>query len=109
MAEWQQNELKGKTDIAYLIASHADGMKGSIEPEDIELWPLQHGFTFDHLLLDEGRVLLDTYFEANPDIGKNTQAVTVIIDKNMVIRKVGSTYDKNHDENLELILKLLEE
>ena len=57
MAEWQQNELKGKTDIAYLIASHADGMKGSIEPEDIELWPLQHGFTYDHLLLDEGRVL----------------------------------------------------
>ena len=108
MAEWQNNELAGINDIAYVVAAHADFDKGTVEPEDIELWPLQHGFSYDHLLIDEGREVMDAYFDANPG-PKYTQAVTVIIDKNMVIRKVGSTYDTDHDANLDLLLELIEE
>ena len=108
MAEWQDNELAGIEDMAYVVASHADVYKGSVEAEEIELWPLQHGFFYDHLLIDDGRKVMDAYFDANPG-PKYTQAVTVIIDKNMVIRKVGSTYDTEHDENLTLLLELIDE
>jgi len=108
LAEWQDNELAGIDNIAYAIAAHADVDGNSVEPEEMLAWALEHGFSADHLLIDENREVMDAYFEANPG-PKYTQAVTVIIDKNMVIRKVGSTYDTEHEANLELLLELVDE
>jgi hypothetical protein len=106
LAEWQQNELAGIDDIAYLIASHADIDGNSVEPAEIEAWQLEHGFEADALLIDQGQALMNTYTAANP--GPNyTQAVTVIIDRDMVIHKVGGTYDTDHEANLQLLLDLV--
>ena len=108
MGEWQDGELASEEDVAFLIAAHADVNRDSVEAEEIEAWPVQHGFDYDALLLDNGRIIMDRYIDANP--GQTyTQAVTVIIDKNMRIRHVGGTYDEANDENLDLILELLAE
>ena len=108
MAEWQNAELAGETDVSYLIASHADVNRDTVEGSEIEAWPVQHGFSYDALLLDNGRNIIDRYVDANP--GPNyTEAVTVIIDKQMRIRHVGGTYEEANDDNLELILELLAE
>ena len=107
MAQWQNNELAG-LDIHYIVTSHADYNGGSIEANEILAWPNEHGFTYDSLLLDNGQVIMNQYTSANP--GPNyTQAVTVIIGKDMRIRKVGGTYDTNHNENLQLLLQLVNE
>lgn len=106
MAEWQDNELAGIDDIAYLIASHADVNGESVEPAELLAWQQEHGFEADALLTDDGRVLMDTYMDANPG-PEYTQAVTVIIDQEMNIHKVGGTYDTDHQENLALLLELV--
>jgi len=108
LAEWQNEELAGETGIAYLIGSHADVNRQTVEANEIEMWPVQHGFSYDALLLDNGRNIIDRYVAANP--GQTyTEAVTVIIDKQMRIRHVGGTYDPANDDNLDLLLELLEE
>lgn len=108
MAEWQNDELAGEQGVAYLIASHADVNRDTVEANEIELWPQQHGFSYDALLLDNGRNIIDRYVDANP--GQTyTEAVTVIIDKEMRIRHVGGTYDEADNSNLELIEELLAE
>ena len=108
MAGWQNNELSGYDNISYIIASHADIDGQSVEPNELLAWQGEHGFEADHLLIDQNRSLMDTYMQANP--GPNyTQAVTVIIDKNMQIRKVGGTYDTDHNANLQLLIDLANE
>ena len=94
--------------MAYIVAAHADVDGGTVEADEIEKWPLQHGFDYDALLIDNGRTVMDRYVEANP--GQTySQVVTVIIDKNMRIRRVGGTYDEADDGDLELIQQLLAE
>ena len=108
MAEWQQNELAGVEDIAYIVGSHADVNRGSVEGNEILQWPEQHGFYADALVLDNGRNIIDMYIDANPG-PTYTEAVTVVIDKQMRIRKVGGTYEEADESNLELMLQLLNE
>jgi hypothetical protein len=108
LAEWQNNELAGITDIVYIVASHADVNGDSVEPSEMAAWETELGFTADELVIDDNRDLMDTYMDANPG-PQYTQAVTVIVDKNMEIQKVGGTYDTDHDENLQLLLDLAAE
>lgn len=108
MAEWQDAELAGFDDIAYVVAMHADTDNGPADPEDLELWQTYHGFEADALLMDNGRNVIDGYIDANPG-PTYTEAVTVIIDKEMRIRHVGGTYDKDDQSNLELLIELANE
>ena len=52
--------------------------------------------------------VIDAYIEANPKT-VYTEAVTVIIDKRMRIRRVGGTYDRQHGRNVDLLLDLVAE
>ncbi len=108
MGAWQKNELKDAEDIVYLIAMHADKQKNPPSSFALDRWQEELDFFGDEMLLDYGRKVMDAYMDANPG-PKYTQAVTVILDRNLKIRRVGSTYDTNHQVNLDKILELLAE
>jgi hypothetical protein len=118
LAEWQKNELAGLPQIAYVVAMTEDGNKKYPEPNDAIAWKNELGFASDALLLDpdvtpEGMkipaAVMSQYVAANPG-PKYTEAITVILDKEMRIRKVGGTYeDTTNDSNLELLLQLANE
>ena len=92
----------------YIVGSHADVNRNSVEGSEILMWPEQHGFYADALVLDNGRNIIDMYIDANPG-PTYTEAVTVVFDKEMRIRKVGGTYEAADDSNLELMLQLVDE
>ncbi len=108
MAQWQEEELVGATGISYLVGSHEDATGNEPDGAELRGWQEQLGFEADALLLDRDRRILDAYIDANPG-PRYTEAVTVILDRRGVIRRVGSTYDTDHDGNLELLLELLAE
>ncbi len=104
MAEWQDNELAG-ADINYVIGAHADVNGNSIEPEEIVLWPAQHGFDYTALVLDHNRVIADAYIDANPG-PQFTQAVVIVLDAEMRIVEIRGTYDEDDQGTLDLLLQL---
>ena len=108
MGEWQRNELAGETDLAYVIVMHANLESQPPTPSNLDRWQSELNFTADAMLLDPGRSVIDEYINANPG-PLYTQAVTVILDRDMVIRKVGSTYDTDHSVNLALLQEILAE
>ena len=108
MAEWQNNELAGQTGIAYVVSMHENLERQDPVPENLDRWKSEIGFNAHAAVLDYGRAVIDAYIEANPG-PRYTEAVTVIIDKNMRIRRVGGTYDLDHEVNLALMQELLAE
>ncbi len=108
MGGWQKNQLKDAEDLVYLIAMHADKQKGPPSSFALDRWQQELDFYGDAMLLDFGREVMDAYMDANPG-PKYTQAVTVIIDRDLTIRRVGGTYDTKHKVNLDLLLELLAE
>ena len=108
MAAWQQSELSGLDNIAYVVAMHEDYNGGPPDKADFEAWVNEHGFRADALLIDADRAVIDAFMLANPG-PKYTEAVTVVLDQQMRIRRVGGTYDTEHDKNLELLLQLAAE
>lgn len=108
MGEWQKNELAGEEDIVYLVAMHANTQKQTPTSTDLAIWQMELDFFGDEMLLDYDRVVMDSYMDANPG-PKYTQAVTVIIDRDLRIRYVGGTYETEHEVNLEMVLEILAE
>ena len=108
MGDWQKNELAGEEDIVYLVAMHANSQKETPSSTDLLHWQDELDFYGDEMLLDYNRVVMDTYMDANPG-PKYTQAVTVIIARDMTIRYVGGTYETDHSANLDLVLDILAE
>jgi hypothetical protein len=108
LAEWQNQQLAGLDDIAYLVAMNEDVDGDEPDGDDLSRWRQHHGFEADALLLDPDWLVMDSYAEANA--GQTyTQAITVIIDKQMRIRHVGGTYASDHDANLAMLLQLAQE
>jgi len=112
LGNWQNGGALDGLDIVYLIAMQNGGATiGSDAPPTVaalEQWVQELDFTATHLLLDPDWSVLNRYWDANPG-GTYSQAVTVIIDKKMKIRRVGDTYDTNHQVNLELLQQLVNE
>ena len=102
MASWQRDQLKGLDDIAYVVAAHADQDGDEADGDDLLRWKEGHGFSADALLIDDGRHVIDAYINDNPD-HSNNESITVIIDKQMRIRRVGN------NQNLSLLLELSDE
>ena len=105
MAEWQNDELSGLDNIVYIIAIQEDARGDEPDGDDLLRWQEEHGFRADALVLDGDRRLMDAYIRDNPG-PTYSQAITVIFDTEMRIRRVGGTYDTNHDQNLALLLEL---
>ncbi len=108
MGSWQRDQLADETDIAYLISMHENKWFDTPRPRDMAEWADALSFEADAFLLDPGRDIIDAYVGANPD-RRFTEAVTVVIDRNLRIRFVGGTYDTGHERNLTLIEALLDE
>ena len=83
---------------------HANMQKQTPTATDLGTWQTELDFYGDEMLLDYGRVVMDSYMDANPG-PKYTQAVTVIIDRDLRIRYVGGTYETDHEANLEFLLE----
>ena len=97
MGEWQRNELAGEEDIVYLIAMTENCASSPAAPSELADW--QAELDFEAILMtDPAREVWDAYAEAN-DCGPTpvggpgcSNAVTVLIDKQMRIRQFGETY-----------------
>ena len=82
-----------------------NGNADSVEAEEILQWQQVRGFEADLLVLDNGRVVMDQYIDANP--GQNfTQSVSVIFDQEMRIRDLDGTYVEDDDSDLQLLIDL---
>ena len=105
MGEWQNAELSGQTEIAYVIGMWQNLDGGEPLPSNLQRWSDELGFFADGLVLDYGQGVMNEYADANPG-PSYTNAVTVVIDKQGVIRAVKGTYDSTEDETLELLRQL---
>ena len=90
------------------MAMHADQDKGPPTALALDRWQEELDFYGTAMMLDFDREVLDDYIDANPG-PKYTQAITLIIDKHMRIRRVGSTYENDHQLNLDTIYALMAE
>ena len=84
---------------------HANMQKQTPTATDLGTWQTELDFYGDEMLLDYGRVVMDSYMDANPG-PKYTQAVTVIIDRDLtvVIPHVSPVDDANIRAAIESVL-----
>ena len=100
MGEWQRNPeaLQGEEDIAYLIGMTENCTRQPATASELPDW--QSELDFEAVLMtDPARMVYGAYADANdcPDGGGVggpgcTNAVSVIIDKQMRVREFGTTY-----------------
>jgi peroxiredoxin len=86
LGEWQRNELAGQEMLSAVV-----GMTESIDfalptPQDLQTWEMELDLECD-MLADPEQQVLDMYIQANPENVINV-AVSVLIDKKMVIREI---------------------
>ena len=99
MGEWQRDELAGEDDIVYLTAMTENCGGAPASASELEPWQAELNFE-SVLLTDPAREIYNAYAEANdcqmgggPGGPGCSNAVTVLIDKNMVVRYFGRTYE----------------
>ena len=97
MGEWQRGPLQGEEDIAYLVAMTENCSSQSATADELPAW--QSELMFDAVLMtDPVREVYQQYADANgcedsPPGGPGcSNAVSVLIDKQMRIRHFGTTY-----------------
>ncbi|TPV94023.1 MAG: hypothetical protein B7733_17445 [Myxococcales bacterium FL481] len=98
--------------MIYLVGMQNGGTSiGSNAPPTVEAldrWVDELDFEATHLLLDPDWEVIERYWDANPG-GTYSQAVTAIVDRGMKIRRIGDTYDTNHELNLSILEEILSE
>ena len=108
MGEWQNKELAGETEIAYVMGLWQN-LEGAVPTADnLDRWESDLGFQATEMVLDYNQEVMSQYEAANPALTV-TNAVTVIIDKQGIIRSVTGTYDSDHEATLNLLLELAAE
>ncbi len=105
MGEWQRNELSGHSDIVYLIGMWQNIDGGEPVASDLGRWEDDLDFTTTEMVLDYGQGVMNLYADANPG-PTYTNAVTVVIDQQGVIRTVKGTYDTDDEGTLALLQEL---